>query len=64
MERKLKYSDDYDKVKELLLIGYKRKINNLSEDISNLIINYYEDVYKKEQENNEIKNHFNLINDI
>ena len=64
MERKLKYSDDYDKVKELLLIGYKRKINNWSEDISNLIINYYEDVYKKEQENNEIKNHFNLINDI
>ena len=64
LERKARYSDDYDVIKEQMNIVYKMKFNNWDTDIKTILSKHFIKVYEDKQKEFGLKEIFNNSNDI
>lgn len=64
LEEKAKTCEDYENISELMFIAYKKKFIDWNIEIKNIIIDYYDQLYKNTQSDNEIKKNFNVGNSL
>lgn len=64
LEEKAKTCEDAENISEMMFIAYKKKFVNWNDNIRELIIEYFDDLYNNMKNNNEIKGRFNLVNEM
>lgn len=64
LEDKAKTNEDFENISEIMEIAFKKSFNNWNNSINDIVNEYFDDIYKKMKDDNEIKLRFNLTNDI
>ena len=64
LEEKAKKSDDYENISLKMRIVYRHKFNEWLYDVPALVDDYFDYLFKKKESDTEIRNHFNVANEL
>ena len=64
LEDKAKLSDDYEDISLKLRIAYRKKMEDWTSDIENMVSEYFDYLFNKKENNAEIRKYFNVVNKI
>lgn len=64
LEKKAKFNDDYENINDYMEIAFKKSFVAWPNEIRNSIIEHFDTLYKKLKNSSEVRNCFNLANDI
>jgi len=64
LETKAKESDDYEDITLKMRIAYRKKLEDWQVDIKEMINEYFDHLFNAKENDLEIKNHFNVANEL